>query len=69
MFTGMVKSDLGRGYKTNFFFSFGVDMVMNVMAKSTEGGARSLVLAALTTPEENGKYITHYQQSDADYTV
>lgn len=64
----MVKSDLGREYKTNFLFSFGIDMIMNVIMKSTEGGARSLVLAALTSPEENGKYITHYQ-SDVDYRV
>jgi hypothetical protein len=48
--------------------SFGVEMFMYLVAKSTEGGTRSLVLAAMTTPEENGKYITHYQ-SDADYKV
>lgn len=64
----MVKSDLGRSYKTGFLISFGVDMFMYLVMKPTEGGARSLVLAAMTTPEENGKYITHYQ-SDADYKV
>lgn len=64
----MVKSDLGRAYKTNFIFAFGIDMIMNMIMKTTEGGARSLVLAAMTSPEENGKYITHYQ-SDADYKV
>ena len=65
---GMVKSDLARDYKTNAIASFGVDMFMNVISKSTEGGARTSVLAALTTPEENGKHITFYQ-SDADYQL
>jgi hypothetical protein len=61
-----VKSDLGREFKTNFLFSLGIDLIMTVISKTTEAGARSLVLPALTTPEENGKYITHYQ-SDEDY--
>jgi hypothetical protein len=65
---GLVKSDLGRQYKTNFVVSFLADSVMSIISKSTEGGARSLVLAAMTTAEENGKYITHYQ-SDEDYKV
>ncbi|KAG0646351.1 Short chain dehydrogenase atnD [Hyphodiscus hymeniophilus] len=66
MCPGMVKSDLGRQYKTGAVASFGVDMIMNIIAKSTEGGARTLVLAALA--KENGEYITHYQ-SDADYKI
>lgn len=66
MCPGIVKSDLGREYKTNFLISAGVDAFMNLAAKSTEGGARTLVLAGLTTKEENGKYITHYQ-SDEEY--
>jgi hypothetical protein len=64
----MVKSDLGRDYKTNALASFGVDMFMNIVSKSTDGGARTPVLAALTTPEENGKYITFYQ-SDVEYEL
>ncbi|KAF8863526.1 short-chain dehydrogenase/reductase family protein-like protein [Acephala macrosclerotiorum] len=66
MCPGMVKSDLGREYKTNFLISAGVDAFMNLAMKSTEGGARTLVLAALTTKEENGKHFTNYQ-SDEEY--
>ena len=63
----MVKSDLARKYKERgAFVAFGIDMIMNVVMKPTEGGARTLVLAALA--KENGGYITHYQ-SDADYKV
>ena len=65
MFAGMVKSDLGRQYKNGVLLSFGVDLFMYLVMKRTEDGARSLVLTAMTTPEENGKYITHYQ-SDED---
>ncbi|CZR53256.1 related to alcohol dehydrogenase homolog Bli-4 [Phialocephala subalpina] len=66
MCPGMVKSDLGREYKTNFLISAGVDAFMNLAMKSTEGGARTLLLAALTTKAENGKHFTNYQ-SDEDY--
>jgi hypothetical protein len=60
--TGMVKSDLAREYKkTNFVFSIGIDLIMNLLFKSTEGGARTPVLAALATPDENGNYYTNYQ--------
>jgi hypothetical protein len=41
---------------------------MYLVPKSTEGGARTLVLAGLTTPAENGQYITYYQ-SDKDYEM
>ena len=61
-----MESDLGRQYKTNLLLSFRVDMIMNLAMKRTEDGARSLVLAVMTKPEENGKYITHYQ-SDEEY--
>ena len=64
--TGMVKSDLARDYKTNFVFSLGIDLIMNLLFKSTEGGARTPVLAALATPEENGNYYTNYQSYE-DY--
>jgi len=66
MCPGMVKSDLGRQFRKGFVMSLMVDIFMSTVAKPTEGGARSLVLAALTLPAENGKYITHYQ-SDEDY--
>ncbi|TAQ84760.1 hypothetical protein B7494_g6919 [Chlorociboria aeruginascens] len=62
MCPGFVKSDLGRQYKTGFLMSAAFDAFMSTVPKSTEGGARTLVLAALTKPEENGKYITHYQK-------
>lgn len=64
----MVYSDLGRQYKSNFIMTFAVNTFMTLLAKPTEGGARTLIIAALTTPEENGKYITHYQ-SEADYKM
>ena len=48
--------------------SYAVNSLMAVISKPTEGGARTLVLAAMTTPEENGKYITHYQ-TDEDYKM
>lgn len=64
MCPGMVKSDLGRSYKTNFVMGLAVDIFMTVVSKSTESGARTLVLADLV--EENGGYVTHYQ-SDEDY--
>jgi len=66
MCPGMVKSELGRDYRTSYLMSLGADMFMNLAMKSTEGGARTLALAATTTPEENGKYITHYQSYE-DY--
>jgi hypothetical protein len=62
----MVKSDLGRAYKSSFLLSLAVDAFSNLAMKTTEGGARSLVLSATTTLEENGKYFTNYQ-SDEDY--
>jgi len=45
--TGMVKSDLARKYKTNIVFSVGIDLIMNLLFKSTGGGAKTPVLAAL----------------------
>ncbi|KAE8452795.1 hypothetical protein EG329_013067 [Mollisiaceae sp. DMI_Dod_QoI] len=66
MCPGMVKSELGREYRTGILMSAGIDTFMNIVSKSTEGGARTLVLAALTGKDENGKYITNYQ-SDEEY--
>lgn len=39
---------------------------MNIASKTTEAGARTLVLAALTTKEENGRFYTDYT-SQEDY--
>ena len=64
----MVATDLGRAYQTNFLFTHSINAIMAIIAKPSEGGARTLVLAALTTADENGKYITHYQ-SDEDYKM
>jgi ABC-type sugar transport system ATPase subunit len=60
-----VSSDLGRQYKTNIAMILATNAFMTILAKPTEGGARTLVLAALTTAAENGKYITHYQSDEA----
>jgi hypothetical protein len=62
----MIKSDLARGYKTNAAFSLGIDLIMSLFFKTTEGGARTLVLAALATPDENGNHYTNYQSYE-DY--
>ncbi len=64
----MVKSELGRAYRTSYLLSIGVDIFSNLAMKSTEGGARTLIFATMTTPEENGKYYTNYQ-SDEDYKL
>ncbi|KAH8811768.1 hypothetical protein F5884DRAFT_289417 [Xylogone sp. PMI_703] len=57
---GLVKSDLARGHKTSFLMSLAVDAFLNIVPKTTEGGARSIVLAAVTAPSETGKNIRHY---------
>ena len=64
--TGMVKSDLARKYKTNIVFSVGIDLIMNLLFKSTGGGAKTPVLAALAPRDENGNYYTNYQSYE-DY--
>jgi hypothetical protein len=64
----MVKSELGRAYKTNYLLSFSVNIFMNLAMKTTGGGARTLILASMTPPGENGKYYTDYQ-SDEDYKL
>lgn len=60
----MVYSDLGRQYRNGVVMTYAVNSLMAFISKPTEGGARTLVLAALTTPEENGKYITNYQTEE-----
>ena len=68
MCPGLVYTDLGRDYKTSMIMTAAVNTFMSVLSKSSEGGARTPVLAALTTSDENGKYITHYQ-ADEDYKM
>ena len=53
---------------TGPIITFFANRVLAIVAKSSEGGARTPVLAALTNSDENGKYITHYQ-SDKDYKM
>jgi hypothetical protein len=48
--------------------SYILDSVMAIISKPTEQGTRTLVLAALTTPEENGKFYTNYQ-TEEEYQV
>lgn len=46
--------------------SIAVSLFFATFAKSTEAGARTLVLAAMTGPEEHGKNIKHYG-TDEEY--
>jgi NAD(P)-dependent dehydrogenase (short-subunit alcohol dehydrogenase family) len=65
MCPGLCKSDLGREYSNKgFLYSVGVNTFMTAVAKTTEGGARTYVLAALTTTAENGKYVRHYMTEE-----
>lgn len=66
MDTGMVKSNQARHFKTNAAVGVIADVFMTLCCKTAEGAARTVIAAALTKPEENGKYITH-TQSDEDY--
>ena len=65
---GMVNTDLGRSYKTSYAMGLAVDAFMTVVTKSTEGGARTLVLSATAEPEANGRYYTNYQ-SEKNYEL
>jgi hypothetical protein len=47
--------------------SIGVSIFYALLSKSSEAGARTFILAAMTGPEENGKYIKHYGSADAEY--
>lgn len=64
MCPGMVKSELGRDYRSNALMGLLVDGFMNFAMKSTEGGAIIPVLAALTTREENGKHFSDQPYED-----
>ncbi|PVH84573.1 NAD(P)-binding protein [Cadophora sp. DSE1049] len=64
MCPGMVKTSLGRDYRTSALMGVAIDVFMTIATKSTEGGARRLVIPALTTKEENGKYISDAQSHE-----
>ncbi|KAL3422437.1 short-chain dehydrogenase [Phlyctema vagabunda] len=63
---GLVKSDLARQYKTSYLLTAGVNLFQAVLSKSTEGGARTLVLSGLTPASDHGKFIKHYS-TDEEY--
>jgi NAD(P)-dependent dehydrogenase (short-subunit alcohol dehydrogenase family) len=60
MCPGICASDLARKFSEKGFFAWLAVGVFKLLAKSTETGARTFVLAALTGPEEHGKCISHY---------
>ena len=67
MCPGGCKSDLGRQHVEGSVIKTHIlNFLMTIFAKSTEAGSRTFVLAALTIPEEQGKYIRHYG-SEKDY--
>ncbi|KAM3071479.1 hypothetical protein ACMFMF_007950 [Clarireedia jacksonii] len=60
----MVQSELGRGYKANYAMSIAVNLFNYLACKTTEGGARTYVRAALTSPSEHGRHYTDYQTEE-----
>ncbi|KAA8565042.1 hypothetical protein EYC84_010805 [Monilinia fructicola] len=61
---GMVKSNLGREYNTNMAMRTIISLWSNLACKTTEGGARTYVLAALTSPSEHGTHYTNYESEE-----
>jgi hypothetical protein len=49
--------------------SISLKIFFAALGKSTEAGARTYTLAAMTGPEENGKYIKHYGSTSAEYQL
>jgi len=65
MCPGLCKSDLARNYyNKGILLSIAVAVFYTTFARSSESGARTLVLSAMTGPEEHGKYIRHYGTDD-----
>lgn len=62
MCPGMCKSNLAR--EANIFLQVLAKMLFAVVAKSGEEGARTMVLAAMTKPEESGNFIKHYGRDE-----
>lgn len=70
MCPGLCKSDLGRQYTENSYLaSIVVSIFFAAMGKSAEAGARTFILAAMTGPEENGKYIKHHGSTNTEYKL
>ncbi len=61
-----VKTDLGRDIMDNPITAVLGTTFLSIAFKTVDEGAKTLVQAALTRPEESGKYFTYYQ-SDEDY--
>lgn len=60
----MVKSDLGREYNTGVAMGIMINLWMGLACKTTEGGARTYVLAALTPSSEHGAHYTNYETEE-----
>jgi len=61
MCPGACKSDLGRQYyEKGLLYQLLLSIFTTFIAKSTEAGARTYIMATMTTPEEHGKFIRHY---------
>ncbi|KAF7953145.1 hypothetical protein EAE96_006362 [Botrytis aclada] len=61
---GMVKSGLSREYKTSVAMRIMINLWMGLAAKTTEAGARTYVLAALTPSSEHGAHYTNYETEE-----
>ena len=61
----MVKSNLAREYSTSMAMRI-IIALWGSACKTTEGGARTYVLAALTSPLEHGTHYTNYE-TEEDY--
>ncbi|TGO70554.1 hypothetical protein BELL_0706g00050 [Botrytis elliptica] len=60
----MVTSDLGREYNTGVAMGIIINLWMGLACKTTEGGARTYVLAALTPSSEHGAHYTNYETEE-----
>lgn len=72
MCPGVCKSDLGTQYDTKGVVVRAlIWLFFTMVAKSTENGARTLVLAAMTGPDEHGKFIRHCgtEEQYAEYVI
>ena len=56
---GFARSNLARGHMTWFLPRLGAGLVLGLLARTTEQGARSLVSSVLLGPEANGRFWQH----------
>ncbi|KAF7925349.1 hypothetical protein EAE99_006213 [Botrytis elliptica] len=56
--------DLGREYNTGVAMGIIINLWMGLACKTTEGGARTYVLAALTPSSEHGAHYTNYETEE-----